>query len=429
MIVFILVGVMGGVLGALFIKASRIWARTFRRIPAIKKYPLLEVGLVALVTGLVSFWNKYTRFPVAELLYELASPCDTFTESGYGLCPTPQRIPQTIWYLCVAFIVKSFLTIITFGVKLPAGIYVPSMVVGGLLGRIVGHSVQYFTVTYPHWGVFAGCPLDGGPESCVVPGVYALVAAGATMCGVTRLSVTLAVILFELTGSLEHVLPFSIGVLVSKWTADALEPLSIYDLLTDMNSYPYLDAKSHPPFTEDLGDITPATNPSRIIDVSSTPLVSARQLRSQLDYMHMAGELDGGLPIVKDGILVGIIPGPDLEFALDRLDGDEEDALCLMGSTQSRPRRSDMISGSAIATDDEDDASESSNSPLDFSTYIDPSPLALDICSPMELVYECFSKLGVRYICVLRRGRFAGLVHKKVFVRYVKELEEKERKR
>ena len=228
MIVFIVVGVLGGVFGALFIKASRIWARTFRRIPAIKKYPLLEVFLVALITGLVSFWNKYTRFPVAELLYELASPCNAFTSSGNGLCPTEENIPHVIWYLGVAFVVKSLLTVVTFGLKLPAGIYVPSMVVGGLFGRMVGHMVQYLTLTYPHWGVFSACPANGNPESCVTPGVYALVAAGATMCGVTRLSVTLAVILFELTGSLEHVLPFSIGVLVSKWTADALEPLSIY---------------------------------------------------------------------------------------------------------------------------------------------------------------------------------------------------------
>jgi chloride channel 3/4/5 len=48
------------------------------------------------------------------------------------------------------------------------------------------------------------------------------------MCGVTRLSVTLAVILFELTGSLDYVLPFSLSILVAKWTADAIEPLSIY---------------------------------------------------------------------------------------------------------------------------------------------------------------------------------------------------------
>ena len=67
---------------------------------------------------------------------------------------------------------------------------------------------------------------------------------GSNSC--PRLSVTLAVILFELTGSLDHVLPFSLGVLIAKWTADAVEPLSIYDLLTDMNAYPFLDAKTRP---------------------------------------------------------------------------------------------------------------------------------------------------------------------------------------
>jgi chloride channel 3/4/5 len=95
------------------------------------------------------------------------------------------------------------------------------------------------------------------------------------MCGVTRLSVTLAVILFELTGSLDHVLPFSLSVLVAKWTADAIEPLSIYDLLTDMNSYPLLDNKLRPTFTTDLSSITPKVRSHRIIDISNSPLVSA----------------------------------------------------------------------------------------------------------------------------------------------------------
>lgn len=111
--------------------------------------------------------------------------------------------------------------------KLPAGIYVPSMVVGGLMGRIIGHLVQWFVLATPEWPVWRGCATseDG---TCIQPGVYGLIAAGATMCGVTRLSVTLAVILFEITGSLDYVLPFSLTVLVAKWTADAIEPNSIY---------------------------------------------------------------------------------------------------------------------------------------------------------------------------------------------------------
>ena len=407
MIVFVLLGMFGGALGALFIKACRIWARTFRRISIIKNWPVLEVVLVALVTGIVSFWNRYTKLAVTELLFELASPCE---DNISGLCPQDgEEILRVLRYLCIAFVIKAILTTITFGIKVPAGIYVPSMVVGGLMGRIVGHLVQYLVVMHPDNAIFSGCPKGGGPEGCITPGVYALVAAGATMCGVTRLSVTLAVILFELTGSLDHVLPFSLSVLVAKWTADALEPLSIYDLLTDMNSYPLLDNKIRPIFTSELGDITAKVRPHRIIDISNSPLISAQVLRRKLEHLHDAGEIDGGLPVVRHGVLVGLIPAPDLEFALDKLD-DEEQSLCLMATN--------------VTWHEHIEDEEQEQDPTDFTPYIDPAPVALDIHSPMDLVFQCFVKLGLRYICVSRDGQYAGLVHKKSFVKYIKELEE-----
>ncbi|KAL8626829.1 hypothetical protein Q9189_007473 [Teloschistes chrysophthalmus] len=405
--IFILLGVLSGALGALFIKASAVWARTFRRIPVIKRWPVLEVALVALVTGLTCFWNRYTKLAVTELLFELASPCTAKTSSG--LCPADgDQILGIVRSLGIAFVIKSFLTTITFGIKVPAGIYVPSMVVGGLLGRIVGHLVQYLAFTYPEASIWDGCAAGQELESCVTPGVYALVAAGATMCGVTRLSVTLAVILFELTGSLDHVLPFSLSVLVAKWTADAIEPLSIYDLLTDMNSYPLLDNKIRPVFTADLGDITPAVRSHRVIDISNSSLIPAKNLRSKLEHLHSVGELDGGLPIIRDQALVGLIPAPDLEFALDKLE-DEEGSSCLMAP---------------ITTwHDLEETDEHDEEPTDFTPYIDPAPMALDVHSPMDLVFQCFVKLGLRYICVLREGQYAGLVHKKTFVKYIKELE------
>lgn len=413
---FIFTGAVGGVLGALFIKASRIWARTFRRIPVIKRHPLLEVFLVALVTGLVSFWNRYTKLPVTELLFELASPCDTYTDSGDGLCPTKEHIPSVLKVLFIAFLIKASLTVVTFGIKVPAGIYVPSMVVGGLAGRFIGHSVQLFALRYSHLGVFGECVPSGPPGSCVVPGVYALVAAGATMTGVTRLSITLAVILFELTGSLDHVLPFSLGILVAKWVADAIEPLSIYDLLTDMNSYPFLDNKVRPIFTSELGDITPRIRPDKVIDVSEESLIPAPELREKQQRLQMAGELDGGLPIVKDGVLVGLIPAPDLEFALDKLE-NEDNTLCLMSPQEDW----------AAGREPHGEEGQAAYDPSDFTPYIDPAPVALDVHSPMDLVYECFVKLGLRYICVLRDGKYAGLVHKKTFVKYIKDLERHEK--
>ncbi|KAJ5888666.1 hypothetical protein N7495_008707 [Penicillium taxi] len=406
--IFIGLGVLGGAIGAGFIKASNLWACSFRRIPIIKRFPMLEVFLVALLTGVVSFWNRYTKIPVSELLLELASPCDRTSETPTGLCPLEENIPEIIHYLLAAFIIKSFLTIVTFGIKVPAGIYVPSMVVGGLMGRIVGHVVQYWVAKNPTFFLFNSCPNAAGLESCVTPGVYALAAAGATMCGVTRLSVTLPVILFELTGSLNYVLPFSLAVLCAKWTADAIEPRSIYDLLTDMNSYPFLDNKLKPLSDAELGDIYRPFRKDRVIDISNSPLIAATELRVKLEALLMAGELDGGLPILRNGSLAGLIPVPDLEFGLDNLLSNEDNTLCLMS----------MSASIAIYDSDHEDLIHQ-----DFTTYIDPSPVSLDVHSPIDLVYQCFAKLGLRYICVLRDGQYAGLLHKKNFVKYMKELE------
>jgi chloride channel 3/4/5 len=245
------------------------------------------------------------------------------------------------------------------------------MVVGGLLGRMVGHLVQWLVLVTPGWSIWGTCT-TAADGTCIQPGVYGLIAAGATMCGVTRLSVTLAVILFELTGSLDYVLPFSLSILVAKWTADAIEPNSIYvsdvgmgcacicstdaiqDLLTSMNSYPFLDNKHKPIFTGDLADIIPRLRRERIIDITNSPLVAATKLRAKLEILHRAGELDGGLPILRHDILVGLIPAPDLEFALDQLE-DETASLCLMDRVPS-------------IDEDEEEYSD----PTDFTPYIDP---------------------------------------------------------
>lgn len=121
-----------------------------------------------------------------------------------------------------------------------------------------------------------------------------------------------------------------------------------------MNSYPFLNNKHKPIFTSDLADIVPRVRRERVIDISSSPLVSATSLREKLEILHRAGELDGGLPIIRDEVLVGLIPAPDLAFALDRLE-DESSSLCLMAAVTS------------VDSDDDD-----REDPTDFTPYIDP---------------------------------------------------------
>jgi chloride channel 3/4/5 len=229
MMLFILIGMGGGVIGALFIKASRFWALVFRRLPIVHRNPFFETLAVGCITGLCSFWNKYTRFSDNELLSEITAACAHSGTSlaDFGPCPAVESIPDLLKSLTIAFLVKGALTIITFGLKVPAGIYIPSMVVGGLFGKIVGHALELSIATFPRASFFSECNKAKG-VGCVTPGVYAMVGAGATMCGVTRLPITLAVILFEITGSLDYMIPSSVAIIVSKWVADALESSGIY---------------------------------------------------------------------------------------------------------------------------------------------------------------------------------------------------------
>lgn len=111
-----------------------------------------------------------------------------------------------------------------------------------------------------------------------------------------------------------------------------------------------------PVFSSQLSDITPRLRPERIIDISDSDNVPAEELREKLRRLQIAGELDGGLPIVRRGILVGLIPAPDLEFALDNL--RSEDDMCIMAPKDDY---SDNSSGDVSFKD-----------PTDFSPYIDP---------------------------------------------------------
>lgn len=167
-------------------------------------------------------------------------------------------------------------------------------------------------------------------------------------------------------------------------------------LLTDLNSYPYLDTKTKPVFSSRLADITPRYKPEKVIDISESSEIRASELRVKLKMLQSAGQLDGGLPVVRRGLLVGLIPAPDLEYALDRLN-QEENEFCLMA-----PRDEYSV--------DSDDEDFSVKGPTDFTPYIDPAPVSLERNSPMDLVWECFAKLGLRYLCVLRDGKFVGVV-------------------
>lgn len=129
-----------------------------------------------------------------------------------------------------------------------------------------------------------------------------------------------------------------------------------------MNGYPFLDNKLQTLSDAVLGDIVRPARRNRLIDVSNSPWIAATELRAKLENLLMAGELDSGLPILRRGILVGLIPAPDLEYALDNVQ-DEGNTLCLMCIDHS---------ASSVISDDSEQDDDGTADRVDFTRFIDP---------------------------------------------------------
>lgn len=80
LIPFILLGILGGVFGAFFIKLNIAWCKR-RKQTRLGQYPVLEVMCIALITLLISYPNPYTRMPMSDLIRRLISQCDLDDES------------------------------------------------------------------------------------------------------------------------------------------------------------------------------------------------------------------------------------------------------------------------------------------------------------------------------------------------------------
>src|SRR5438045_3716283 len=103
-------------------------------------------------------------------------------------------------------------------------------------------------INYPNFYMPSqSCEVD---TPCVTPGTYAIIGAAAALGGVTRMTVSIVVIMFELTGALTYVLPIMVAVMVSKWVGDAFGKRGIYESWIHFNEYPFLDNRDEVPIPD-----------------------------------------------------------------------------------------------------------------------------------------------------------------------------------
>ena len=270
LILFLAMGAMGGLIGAAFNGANlRItqWRKT--HVPAGS--PLrraLEVQLVCLAMSVVAFgasaaWPSCTPVPsdvdgwtsqevglLDELVRFRCAPGEYNELASLFLADSDVAIKQLFHFrevggreargepqhptfsgpaLLCFFLPYIAMAVWTYGIGVPSGLFVPSLLSGAAFGRLCGHALHYFDASR---GTFADA------------GTYALVGAAAVLGGMARMTISLTVILLEATGDMQYALPLMLVLLAAQRVGNLFNE-GLYDVHIRLRAWPFLD--EHPP--------------------------------------------------------------------------------------------------------------------------------------------------------------------------------------
>ncbi|KAH8926900.1 hypothetical protein BT69DRAFT_1214570 [Atractiella rhizophila] len=399
---FILIGVFGGLYGAFVIKYN-MQVVAFRK-KHLANHALLEVVILAGITALISYSNKFLRIDMTESLEILFRECEGGGDYD-GLCQTWAQW-RMVNSLLLATVLRTILVIVSYGCKVPCGIFIPSMAIGASFGRMVGILVKALYRANPQWAMFSACDPDA---PCITPGTYAFLGAAAALGGVMRITVSVVVIMFELTGALTYILPTMIVLMVTKAVSDWFGKGGIAEQMIRFNGYPFLDKEDH------------AFN-IPVAHVMKQDLISLPVAGMKLDELEarMAATPYRGFPVVKsreDNTLIGYVVKADLQWAIEKARKSDllaPDARCLFQS------------GVHVAEWNEDDLEDDQSAVVDFSEYVNETPLNVSPKQPLEIVMQLFRQMGPRVILVEQYGKLVGLITIKDILKHIDHLESTE---
>ncbi|XP_014915966.1 H(+)/Cl(-) exchange transporter 5-like isoform X2 [Poecilia latipinna] len=417
---FILLGIFGGLWGALFIKANIAWCR-MRKTTRLGHYPVIEVLLVTAVTALIAFPNSYTRMSGAELISELFNDCslldssqlcgykqpvntsETGVDNSLADRPAGAGLYTALWQLALALIFKMLITVITFGMKVPSGLFIPSMAVGAIAGRLLGVGMEQLAYYNHDWLIFRGWCSPGA--DCITPGLYAMVGAAACLGGVTRMTVSLVVIMFELTGGLEYIVPLMAATMTSKWVADAFGREGIYEAHIRLNGYPFLEPKEEFEHSSLAVDVMRPRRGDPALAVLTQDSMTIGEVETLVESTHYSG-----FPVVvsqESQRLVGFVLRRDLLISIDN----------------ARKRQDGIVSASLVVFTEHCPAQPpEAPPPLRLRGIVDLSPFTVTDHTPMDITVDIFRKLGLRQCLVTHNGRLLGIITKKDILKHMAQI-------
>ncbi|XP_063981533.1 H(+)/Cl(-) exchange transporter 7 [Diachasmimorpha longicaudata] len=413
---FMMVGAVGGLLGALWNHLNyKLYCIRLRYIRA-KTWKIVEVVFAAVISVTIGFFMIYFINDCKPLGQDPTKyPVQMFCKEGeYNVVAalwfqTPESTVKSLFHdpkgshndgtLAIFVFLYFFLAVFTFGLSMSGGLFIPSLLIGSAWGRLLGS------------GLAKAIP------TCVLfePKKYALLGAAAQLGGVVRMTISLTAILIEATQGISFGLPVMIVLITAKWVGDFFNE-GIYDTYIQMAGVPLLPWEA-----------PPLSNNIYVSEIMSHPVVT---LKTTENVGHIVELLKcvkfNGFPVVDPpstdqhevhcyGRFRGLILRSQLIVLLKNKVFNEcdtwESHLSLKMFRNEYPRYPEI---DQIAVTEMEKTYF-----IDLRPFMNPSPYTLQHSTTLPRAFRLFRGLGLRHLPVVNdTHEVVGMITRKDVARY-----------
>uniref|UniRef100_A0A8C8A3F2 Chloride channel, voltage-sensitive 1a n=1 Tax=Oryzias sinensis TaxID=183150 RepID=A0A8C8A3F2_9TELE len=446
---FAIIGISCGFLGAFFVYLNRQVVLFMRRPNAMTrfliKHRLIFPAVVTLVIASLTFPPGFGQFMAGELMPRecINSLFDNFTWTKIWGSPPPVGLGRSAAWLhpdvsvfvvlLLFFVMKFWMSAVATTMPIPSGAFMPVFILGAAFGRLVG---EIMATLFPDGIVFDDILYR------IIPGGYAVIGAAALTGAVTH-TVSTAVICFELTGQISHILPMMVAVILANMVAQGLQP-SLYDSIIQVKKLPYLPElgfghmSQYNTFVENImvrkvkfiSSQSTYREVKHLLDSSSLktiPLVDSKDsmiLLGSIDRLELLALCDWWLSPERRLLMLV----RTLVLSLDLKDFSPPIRVCLQEVTNSccasldacaekNPLRSvretlhNLFTSNSRRLEKEAWEEAEMDKPVEIDEIrVDPSPFQLVERTSLHKTHTLFSLLGLSHAYVTSIGKLVGVV-------------------
>ncbi|KAK1323537.1 putative chloride channel-like protein CLC-g [Acorus calamus] len=401
----IALGVIGGILGSLY---NFLLEKVLRIYSFINEkgrfYQLLLAGGLSIFTSCCLFGLPWVA-PCKPCPAGASEPCPSIGRSGnfkkFQCAPGHYNDLASLFFntnddaiknlfssgtdsefhhesILIFFCASYFLGILSYGVVAPSGLFVPVILTGATYGRFIGMLMGSFS-TLDH-------------------GLFAVLGAASFLGGTMRMTVSLCVILLELTNNLLLLPLVMLVLLISKTVADTFNS-NIYDQIMKLKGLPYLEAHAEP-YMRQLS----------VSDVVTGPIQSFNGVEKVGNIVHvLKSTRHHGFPVIDEPpfsdppVLSGLVLRSHLLVLLKKKNFSPTRSLVGIDASQqfSADDFSKRGSGRGDKIEDIEISMEEMEMYIDLHPFTNTSPYTVVETMSLAKALILFREVGLRHLLVV----------------------------